>query len=391
MPSLPARPYACLRGPGAAGLALRFPLAFTLACALGVALGMPASGACAQSAPVLATSAPQPPAARQYGRLLLLLPRDDPRKLGPRAAAAFESMGLQVRVIENGAPLDTGEGSGLLVSAAGYVLTCAHVLDQGATATVTIDGARLTADVVRADAADDIALLKLRTAPPAGTAVARLRRATRGYGAGEEAFAIGYPAGRDAAGDKRVTRGLLQAAGGPQDDGRHFKILARIDPGSSGGPLLDREGLVIGIVQQTINPWRSAPVPGGAPPPAAENSALRVEALLDFVRAASPDAYRSLEYDNSPGVEGTGAAVVRVESGAADPGRAAGRRMVVRLDYYSRFELWYRFTFLALAAFDYQTEEPLFTIVPSRDTLVGNEDLVLKDAFDQFHDALRSR
>jgi hypothetical protein len=132
-------------------------------------------------------------------------------------------------------------------------------------------------------------------------------------------------------------------------------------------------------------------VPGGAPPPAAENSALRVEALLDFVRAASPDAYRSLEYDNSPGVEGTGAAVVRVESGAADPGRAAGRRMVVRLDYYSRFELWYRFTFLALAAFDYQTEEPLFTIVPSRDTLVGNEDLVLKDAFDQFHDALRSR
>lgn len=325
---------------------------------------------------------------KDFKEVWLIPPKDDPRAVVPRTVQALEGMGFKVRLMDADKPLEASQGTGFLLSADGRVLTCAHVIGDETTATVLLDGKRYFADVVKSDKAVDLALLKLREAPPATAAALAFRNGARGYSMGEDVFTIGYPLSRLLGNSARMSRGLISATAGIRDDPKQLQVSAEIQPGNSGGPLLDRDGLVIGVVQQTLNPWRLAQATGGALPQNV-NFSIKNEPVLEFLKqAAASDAIR---LDKGVSLEQAGKGVAKVLAGIVPDDATRRDKMVVRLNYISMWDIWYRFRLFVLTAFDFETQETLFAVGQTRDNLVSNEDVVMRDTFEQFRKAIATR
>lgn len=137
-------------------------------------------------------------------------------------------------------------GSGVLISPDGYALTAAHVVSGLDHVSVKLySGLELTASVIRSDMVQDIALIAL---PGSGHKCLRLKEESSAV-VGEDVFAIGSPAGDDYA--FSVTKGVV--SGIRELEGfSYLQTDASLNPGNSGGPLLDVRGNVIGIVSWKI-------------------------------------------------------------------------------------------------------------------------------------------
>jgi S1-C subfamily serine protease len=138
----------------------------------------------------------------------------------------------------------TGLGSGILIDTQGYILTNNHVVDGATSVRVTLDnGDDVAATVVGKDAIVDLALVKVDAAAVAGITPLTLGDSSA-VRPGQMAIAIGNPYGLD----DTVTVGII--SGLDRSIGNLTGMLqtdASINPGNSGGPLLDINGLVIGI------------------------------------------------------------------------------------------------------------------------------------------------
>ena len=97
------------------------------------------------------------------------------------------------------------------------------------------------------DTTNDLALLKVNAKP---ARVGALRFAVR---LGENVEAFGYPLSQVLATTGNFTTGNVTALAGIGDDSRFFQISAPVQPGNSGGPLLDENGNLIGIVSSKLN------------------------------------------------------------------------------------------------------------------------------------------
>ena len=326
---------------------------------------------------------------KSYHEVLLIPPKDDPRHVVPRVASEIEHLGFRVRVLDPSKPLEAAQGTGFVIGAAGWLLTCAHVVGEQKEATVTLAGKRMLADVVKADAKADLALLKLREPLPA-TAQALAFRAARPAAMGEEVSTIGYPLSRLLGNSARMTRGLLSATAGLRDDEREVQVSAEIQPGNSGGPLLDHDGNVIGVVNRTINPAAVARATGGALPQNI-NFAIKAVPVVDFVKSADGAAFAALSFDKAAGLESAARGVAKIQAGVVAADSERSDKMVVRLSYVSTLDVWYRFRVFALQAFDYETQEALFIAGQGRDNMVSNEDVVIHDTMEQFRKAVAAR
>ena len=145
-------------------------------------------------------------------------------------------------------PTPRGEGSGFIVSAEGYVLTNAHVVEEAAQVTVrTTDRREYTAKVVGVDKATDVAVLKIdgKNLPTVKIGdPAKLRP-------GEWVIAIGSPFGFE----NSVTAGIVSATsrsmpGSESNYAPFIQTDVAVNPGNSGGPLFNMSGEVVGINSQ---------------------------------------------------------------------------------------------------------------------------------------------
>jgi S1-C subfamily serine protease len=140
-------------------------------------------------------------------------------------------------------------GTGIEVDSAGHVLTNFHVVD-GCEALAVKRGADLLtkAEVVAVDPSNDLALLKHSGAPTSAAAKFRLAPPIR---AGDDVVVFGFPLALS--GDVSVTGnvvvGNVSSLSGPGEDSSLMQTSAPIQPGNSGGPLMDRSGYVVGVVR----------------------------------------------------------------------------------------------------------------------------------------------
>ena len=148
-------------------------------------------------------------------------------------------------------------GSGFFVSSEGHVLTNAHVVRDCAAVSVATG---VAARVVARDDASDLALLD----GPPPRAVASFR-AGRGIRPGAEVVVVGYPLRGLLASEANVTRGNVSALAGPGDDRRLFQMTAPVQPGNSGGPVLDLSGRVVGVAVARLDARTVARATGTLP------------------------------------------------------------------------------------------------------------------------------
>lgn len=300
---------------------------------------------------------------KSYREILLVPPRTDPRGLAPRLKTEIEALGYQVRLMKAGQSLEAPQGTAFVVGAEGWMLTCAHVLGKEKVGTITLNGRRLLADVVKSDAKADLALLKLREPLPPGSVVLPFRAATKPATMGEDVFTIGYPLSRMLGNTARMSRGLLSATAGLRDNQQEVQVSAEIHPGNSGGPLLDKHGQVIGVVHRIINPAAVQRATGGALPQNI-NFAIKGQPVLDFLRSADARAFAAVSYDTATGLEAAGRAIAKVQAGTVAPDSERRDKLVVMLGPITRTVAGAApQTGFALLAVDHETQEPLFTVV----------------------------
>lgn len=144
---------------------------------------------------------------------------------------------------------ESSSGSGFILSADGYILTNEHVVDGASEVFVRLlDGRDFRAKIKGTDLAGDIALLKIDAK---GLTPVKIGNSDR-VKPGQWAIAIGSPFGFD----HSVTAGIISAKGRSlpgEDNQRYVPFLqsdVAINPGSSGGPLFNVNGEVIGINSQ---------------------------------------------------------------------------------------------------------------------------------------------
>ena len=136
-----------------------------------------------------------------------------------------------------------GSGSGWHLGS-GYIVTNAHVISGAKSIKVRTTEGLKDAQVVSLNQKLDLAVLFIADTPTT-LGVAPL---STNFSAGQRVFAIGYPLGSLLGNKPKITDGLISSLEGIQSDPTNLTISVPIQPGSSGGPLLDEMGNVVGVV-----------------------------------------------------------------------------------------------------------------------------------------------
>lgn len=134
-------------------------------------------------------------------------------------------------------------GSSFLIDGSGYLVTNSHVVNGASTLVVVNKGREYIARKVYNDVPNDLAILKIEDADwkPINTLPYSIRKGT--VDLGEEIFTLGFPRN-----EVVYNRGYMSARSGYNDDTLSIQIAISANPGNSGGPLLDRNGDIIGIL-----------------------------------------------------------------------------------------------------------------------------------------------
>ena len=173
----------------------------------------------------------------------------------------------------------TASGSGFLISKRGHVVTNAHVVSECKSIRAKLHhGTFALANLITAREDMDLALLvvpslidkqyaKIR---PSGSVVI-----------GDDAIAFGFPLVGALSSDGSLTTGGISSLSGFRNDRTNFQISVPVQPGNSGGPLLDRNGAVIGVVVAKLNAVEIAKLTGDIPQNV--NFAVKSNELLNFL------------------------------------------------------------------------------------------------------------
>ena len=145
--------------------------------------------------------------------------------------------------------VESGAGSGVIISSDGYILTCAHVVDGASTITVTIGDKDYTATLVGEDTTSDIAVIKIDAdgLPPATVGNSDSLKV------GQSVMAVGNPLGELGG---TVTGGMISAlnrsvtiqGSSSVNTMSLIQMDASVSPGNSGGGLFNMNGELVGIV-----------------------------------------------------------------------------------------------------------------------------------------------
>ncbi len=179
----------------------------------------------------------------------------------PLSQGAYDAVRPSLVLIETDQPEPSGPsgqglGSGVVVDATGDILTALHVVDGATTIHITFaDGTKSEAQVVTRQPEHDIAVIRAAELPT-GVVPATLGD-PRSVQIGSDAFVVGNPFGLYGSMSTGVVSGLERSFKVPGTDrviNGLIQVDAAVNPGNSGGPLLNRGGQVIGIVTALVNP-----------------------------------------------------------------------------------------------------------------------------------------
>ncbi|BBP69386.1 serine protease [Pseudomonas sp. Seg1] len=168
---------------------------------------------------------------------------------------------------------DSATGTAFAVSPT-HVMTCAHVIEGMREIHIASFDGRYRVDPVVVDRRNDIALLRVIDCPPLKPVAFK-----SGFGCdlGEDIVALGFPLAGFAGGGVHVTQGGVSALFGLRNDASLLQFTAPIQPGSSGSPLFDFSGAVIGLVTSSVPDAQNM------------NFAVKASLLVSFLDACRVD------------------------------------------------------------------------------------------------------
>jgi len=207
----------------------------------------------------LVNPAPQPLSQKELDKRIaqVMASATPPPALAARVYAQIQPSLVQVetKILSTDGKEEGGRGAGVIIDENAQILTSLHVVRDALEIHVLfMDGTRSTAQIVTTQPENDIALLKADQPPP------QFAPAVMGnpnaLNIGDDVFAVGSPFGLTASESAGIVSGLNRIYH-PNKDLRLEKMIqfdAAVNPGNSGGPLVNRYGEVVGIVTGLLNP-----------------------------------------------------------------------------------------------------------------------------------------
>jgi len=338
-----------------------------------VPLVLAALTACASPKAVVRSQEP----LQQYKKVYILAADPDPRSVTPKIVSRLQSLGFEVVVKKRGEPIES-QGSGFIISQEGHILTCAHVLGQEKNATVWVGENRYEAELVEKNVDTDLALLKIKNPSEARFKPLPLSQGTPSS-MGQEVFTMGFPLTEILGKKPRLNKGLISATVGMKDNPDQLQISAEVQPGNSGGPLLNAQGSVIGIVTSTMNPLAILRASGALPQNV--NFAVKVEPIQAFLEKSGIKPVQSSEKNDSRSFDRIVESVARVHGGIIPAERKP--ELVCLFAYQSLLDRWYRFRVFIIKFYDKQTGKILLEAGQSGENPFSTEDSVLDKTFQE--------
>src|SRR5882724_1929818 len=173
----------------------------------------------------------------------------------------------------------TQTGTGFVISASGHIVTNHHVIN-GCTGDIrgNLTGETTTTlRVVSSDESNDLALLQ----GPAASFKTFAKIRDRALHSGDSVVAIGYPFHGLLSSNDTATTGIVSSLSGLMNDTRFLQISAAVQPGNSGGPLIDTSGQIVGMVAAKLNALKFVRATGNIPENI--NFAIKTGAIRDFL------------------------------------------------------------------------------------------------------------
>lgn len=201
-------------------------------------------------------------------------------------------------------------GTAFFVSKDGYLVTAHHV--AAGCDVLRLGSSNAAVQLISTDRLSDVALLKANVVP---RSVAEFRD-TEKLSQGDDVVVYGYPLAGALSSEGVASSGLVAALQGLENNASLFQIDAPVQPGSSGGPVVDRSGVVVGVVVSKLNALRVAKATGDIPQNV--NFAVKSRAVIDLLKAnrvdfSSPGFFRFFKKDKQQIVSEIRDYVVRVD------------------------------------------------------------------------------
>lgn len=185
----------------------------------------------------------------------------------------------------------TASGTGFFISADGFLITNEHVVRNAAQVRLVTSAGLISAKVVRVDAANDLALLKAE-----GKFAALPVVASRSVRLGATVATVGFPNIGLQGFAPKLAKGEVAALSGAQDDVRYFQISVPVQPGNSGGALVDERGNVVGVVAAKLSMQAAFATSGALPENV--NYAVKSSLVLSFLESV-PEVSAKLKETNT--------------------------------------------------------------------------------------------
>jgi S1-C subfamily serine protease len=175
-------------------------------------------------------------------------------------------------------------GTGFFVTHDGIMVTNYHVIEDAQTVYVvdTKNNEKIEAKVLTKDPANDVAILKInrKTSKIPISSYSNLTK-------GEEVLTLGYPLVAIQGQEQKATFGRINALSGIKGDIRFVQIDVPIQPGNSGGPLINNKGEVIGVVTATLNQIVTLRETGSLPQNV--NFAVKIDYILPTLKQTTKE------------------------------------------------------------------------------------------------------
>ncbi len=185
----------------------------------------------------------------------------------------------------------TASGTGFFITDDGYLISNFHVVKDAARVQLRTGAGLIPAKVVRTDAANDIALLKVE-----GKFSCLPIAPSKSAGLGDSVFTLGFPDPALQGFAPKLAKGEIASLSGAADDARYFQMSVPVQPGNSGGALVDERGNVVGIVSAKLDASVALAASGALPENV--NYAVKSSFLLSFLESV-PDVSAKLKSPNT--------------------------------------------------------------------------------------------
>ena len=192
-------------------------------------------------------------------------------------------------------------GTGFLISKEGYIATAAHVIDGASLIVVRFPFLNLEhkAKVISIDENNDVALIKIPKTQLNSYLSADIPffiRNQNKFDLGQDVYAYGYPMGETLGSKPSFTDGRISSFEGIKGDKTTYRVSNPIQPGNSGGPIVDNKGRLLGIIISSFDAFASLELSDALPQNV--NFAVKTDYLIALTNSTSNSSFSSNIFKN---------------------------------------------------------------------------------------------